>query len=64
MQDGWFDVHTPDGKRVRRSPLELAAAIATYDLDPRTPGWFSRCASDLGLDDVLAEVAEIKENEQ
>ena len=30
-----------------------------------TPGWFSRCAADLGLDDVLAEVADItKENDQ
>ena len=65
MADGWFDVHTPDGKRDRRHRSELAAAIATYDLDDRCPGWFSRCATDLGLDDVLAEVADItKENDQ
>ena len=33
--------------------------------DDRTPGWFSRAATDLGLDDVLAEVADItKENDQ
>lgn len=65
MADGWFTVHTPDGKAVRRHRDELAAAIATYDLDDRTPGWFSRCAADLGLDDVLAEVADInKENDQ
>ena len=62
MRDGWFVVHTPDGKAVRRSPLEIAAAAATYDLDDRTPGWYSAALAELGLTDVLAEVAQIKEN--
>ena len=61
----WFDVHTPDGKRLKRHRSELAYLVAEFDQDDRTPGWFSRCATDLGLDDVLAEVAEItKENDQ
>ena len=65
MADGWFNVHTPDGKRLRRNRSELAYLVAEFDADDRTPGWFSRCATDLGLDDVLAEVAEItKENDQ
>ena len=65
MRDGWFDVHTPDGKRLRRHRSELAYLVAEFDADDRTPGWFSRCATDLGLDDVLAEVADItKENDQ
>lgn len=64
MADGWFIVHTPDGKAVRRSPEELAGAIATYDLDDRTPGWYRRCAVELGLDEVLTELAEIKETQQ
>ena len=66
MQGGeWFDVHTPDGKRLKRHRSELAYLVAEFDQDDRTPGWFSRCATDLGLDDVLAEVADItKENDQ
>lgn len=65
MADGWFDVHTPDGKRLRRSRSELAYLVVEFDADDRTPGWFSRAATDLGLSDVLAEVAEItKENDQ
>ena len=61
----WFDVHTPDGKRLKRHRSELAYLVAEFDQDDRTPGWFSRCATDLGLDDVLAEVADItKENDQ
>ena len=64
MQDGWFNVHTPDGKRLRRSRSELAYLVVEFDADDRTPGWFSRAATDLGLDDVLAEAAEIKETDQ
>jgi len=64
MADGWFNVHTPDGKRLRRSRLELAYLVVEFDADTRTPGWFTRAVADLGLDDVLAEVAEIKENAQ
>ena len=60
----WFDVHTPDGKRIKRHRSELAYLVAEFDADDRTPGWFTRAATDLGLDDVLAEVAEIKENDQ
>lgn len=61
----WFDVHTPDGKRVKRHRSELAYLVVEFDADDRTPGWFSRAATDLGLDDVLAEVADItKENDQ
>ena len=61
----WFDVHTPDGKRIKRHRSELAYLVVEFDVDDRTPGWFSRAATDLGLDDVLAEVAEItKENDQ
>jgi hypothetical protein len=62
MKDGSWTVHTPDGKAVRRrSPEELAGAIATYDADDRTPGWYSAAAKELGLHDVLAQ---IKENGQ
>jgi hypothetical protein len=64
MADGWFNVHTPDGKRLRRSRSELAYLVVEFDADDRTPGWFTRAAADLGLSDVLAEVAEIKENGQ
>ena len=65
MQGGeWFDFHTPDGKRLKRHRSELALLIYTHDADDRTPGWFTRAATDLGLDDVLAEVAEIKETNQ
>jgi hypothetical protein len=64
MADGWFNVHTPDGKRLRRNRSELAYLVVKFDADTRTPGWFTRAAADLGLDDVLAEVAEIKENGQ
>lgn len=60
----WFDVHTPDGKRLKRHRSELAYLVAEFDADDRTPGWFTRAATDLGLDDVLAEVADIKENHQ
>jgi hypothetical protein len=42
----------------------LAYLVVEFDADDRTPGWFSRAATDLSLDDVLAEVAEIKENAQ
>ena len=64
MADGWFNVHTPDGRRLRRSRAELAYLVVEFDADDRTPGWFTRAAADLGLSDVLAEVAEIKENGQ
>ena len=64
MQDGWFDVHTPDGKRLRRSRSELAYLVVEFDADDRTPGRYTAAATDLGLDDVLAEAAEIKENAQ
>jgi len=65
MQGGeWFDVHTPDGKRLKRHRSELALLIFDFDRDERTPGWFTRAATDLSLDDVLAEVAEIKETNQ
>jgi hypothetical protein len=60
----WFDVHTPDGRRLRRSRSELAYLVVKFDADDRTPGWFTRAAADLGLSDVLAEVAEIKETKQ
>ena len=64
MADGWFNVHTPDGKRLRRSRSELAYLVVEFDADDRTPGWFTRAATDLGLDDVLAEGAEIKETDK
>jgi hypothetical protein len=66
MQGGeWFDVHTPDGKRLKRHRSELAYLVAEFDQDDRTEGRYSRAATDLGLDDVLAEVADItKENDQ
>ena len=64
MADGWFNVHTPDGKRLRRSRSELAYLVVEFDADDRTPGRYTAAATDLGLDDVLAEVTEIKENEQ
>jgi hypothetical protein len=64
MADGWFNVHTPDGKRLRRNRSELAYLVVEFDADTRTPGWFTRAATDLGLSDVLAEAAEIKENGQ
>jgi hypothetical protein len=62
MADGWFNVHTPDGKRLRRSRSELAYLVVEFDADDRTVGRYSAAATDLGLDDVLAEVADIKEN--
>ena len=64
MADGWFNVHTPDGKRLRRSRSELAYLVVEFDADDRTPGRYSAAATDLGLDDVLVEVAEIKETKQ
>jgi hypothetical protein len=64
MVDGWFNVHTPDGKRLRRNRSELAYLVVEVDADDRTPGRYSAAATDLGLDDVLAEVTEIKEIKQ
>jgi hypothetical protein len=63
MADGWFNVHTPDGKRLRRNRSELAYLVVEFDADTRTPGWFTRAAADLGLSDVLAEAAEITQSD-
>lgn len=57
--DGGFDVHTPDGKRLHVAATQLFELVDQFDQDDRTPGWFSRCASDLGL--VLEAT---QENEQ